>query len=149
MEKYLNGKLISRRNFLDWLLGTSFLVSAAVIGIPYLKFLFPPSKVMEESGSKIPVAKEDEILRGRAKTVLFKNMPVLLIHTPAGFVAVSGICTHMGCFLKWDDLKQQIACPCHKAAFDTNGAVIFGPPPFPLPSYRVEISKGRIYLGGG
>lgn len=139
---------MTRRSALDWLLGGLIALSGLAIGIPLLKFLFPSSKVMEASGSKLSFGRAEDVPPGEAKTVLFRNQPALIIHTAKGFVALSGVCTHQGCFLRWNDAKQQVECPCHEAAFDINGAVISGPPPAPLPEYRVEVSEGRIFLGG-
>lgn len=133
---------------LTWLLGGAIGLAVLSIVVPILKFLFPPSRVMEARGAKVSFGREDEVPEGGSKTVLFRNQPALIIHTAGGFVALSGVCTHMGCFLRWNGSKQQIECPCHEATFDINGAVISGPPPSPLPVYRVEISEGKIYLGG-
>ncbi|HEY4717050.1 MAG TPA: Rieske (2Fe-2S) protein [bacterium] len=140
--------ILNRRDFIDWLGGAGFFVSAWIIGKPLLKFLFPPSNVMEIGGSKIAVAKLDDIPEGRSKTVLYKNVPVLVINTRAGMAAISGVCTHLGCYLVWDYLKQQVACPCHLASFNTKGEVLSGPPPAPLSRYNVEVVNGKIYLTG-
>lgn len=133
---------------MERLLGGLVALSGLAIGLPILKFLFPPSSVMEASGAKVSFGREEDIPPGHARSVLFRNHPALIIHTAGGFTALSGVCTHMGCFLSWNEVKQQVECPCHDAVFDINGAVISGPPPAPLPVYAVEVSEGKVYLGG-
>jgi len=45
--------------------------------------------------------------------------------------------------------KGVIACPCHAAFFTTNGNVISGPAPAPLPVYQVQVEGDQIYVEGG
>jgi cytochrome b6-f complex iron-sulfur subunit len=95
------------------------------------------------------VADEADLPVGKGQVFSVANKPVLVIHTPEGFRALSAVCTHLGCIVYWDEGRKVIACPCHAAFFNTNGAVISGPPPSPLSTLRVEVQGGRIYVEGG
>lgn len=67
---------------------------------------------------------------------------------PQGYLAYSKMCTHAGCPVGlYQELTQQLLCPCHQSVFDVlDGAQpVFGPAPRPLPQLPLKIdSKGFI-----
>jgi rieske iron-sulfur protein len=72
---------------------------------------------------------------------------------PAGLVAYSAICTHLGCTVL-PSLSEQgyIVCPCHASVFDpaADARVISGPANRPLPALPVEVaSDGGVRTAGG
>jgi Rieske Fe-S protein len=62
------------------------------------------------------------------------------------FVAMSNICTHLGCRVRWNDDQRQFFCPCHNASFDQAGEVVEGPPPKPLDRYEVKVEEDQLYI---
>ncbi len=44
----------------------------------------------------------------------------------------SGICTHAGCHVHWNELERCWDCPCHGSQFGVDGAVLNGPAISPL-----------------
>ncbi|HEX2281562.1 MAG TPA: ubiquinol-cytochrome c reductase iron-sulfur subunit [Thermomicrobiales bacterium] len=71
---------------------------------------------------------------------------------PAGLVAYSAICTHLGCTVL-PSLSEQgyIVCPCHASLFDPAAAarVITGPANRPLPSLPIEVSSDGVVRAAG
>lgn len=64
------------------------------------------------------------------------------------FVAMSNVCTHLGCRVRWIADKQGFYCPCHNGVFAKDGTVISGPPPRPLTRYEVKVENGQLFILG-
>jgi len=62
------------------------------------------------------------------------------------YKAFSAVCTHVGCIMS-EVANGTIDCPCHGGQFKvTNGAVVAGPPPSPLPARQVKVVNGQVIL---
>ncbi|RME39856.1 MAG: Rieske (2Fe-2S) protein [Planctomycetota bacterium] len=81
-----------------------------------------------------------------AKMIQVGGKAVVVVRGRKGFAAFSAACTHLGCLVKWDRNKKEFLCPCHGAVFDRNGAVVAGPPPKPLPTYRVKEIGNKVVV---
>ena len=62
------------------------------------------------------------------------------------FHAMSNICTHLGCRVRWIAEQQQFFSPCHNGVFDKHGIVVSGPPPRPLDEFATKIEDGNLYV---
>jgi cytochrome b6-f complex iron-sulfur subunit len=141
---------VSRRGFLRYaVLGFAGLATAVGVLTPIIAYLWPPKQTGTAAGGKVNVASTADLPPGEGQVYSVNNKPVIVINTPDGYKALSATCTHLGCIVYWDGQKQVIACPCHEAFFNTNGDVISGPPPSPLPDYRVQVEGDQIYVEGG
>jgi Rieske Fe-S protein len=62
------------------------------------------------------------------------------------YKAFSAVCTHVGCIVN-KVTNGTIDCPCHGSEFKiTNGAVVTGPAPSPLPARPIKIVDGHVIL---
>jgi Rieske Fe-S protein len=62
------------------------------------------------------------------------------------YKAFSAVCTHVGCIMS-KVADGTIDCPCHGSEFKiTNGAVVTGPAPRPLPAKKIKIVSGQVIL---
>ncbi|MBE0500265.1 MAG: ubiquinol-cytochrome c reductase iron-sulfur subunit [Desulfuromonadales bacterium] len=134
-----------RRKFLAVLLG---LVGAALTGFfawPVLRFLAPAESV--QGAGKVQVAKS-LVPVGEAHLFSFNGRPaVLLQKKPGEFIALTAVCTHLGCIVKWVQDDQELLCPCHGGRFSAEGVVLSGPPPSPLERYPVSLQDDQILIG--
>jgi Rieske Fe-S protein len=62
------------------------------------------------------------------------------------FMAFSAVCTHVGCLCN-QVADGTINCPCHGSKFKiTDGSVVAGPAPAPLPAAKIAVTGGKILL---
>jgi Rieske Fe-S protein len=62
------------------------------------------------------------------------------------YKAFSAVCTHVGCLCN-QVADGTINCPCHGSKFKiTDGSVVAGPAPAPLPAKTVTVTGGKVYL---
>lgn len=62
------------------------------------------------------------------------------------FIAMSNVCTHLGCHVRWVAEQNKFFCPCHNGVFDKYGNVVSGPPPRPLDRYEVKTQDAQLYI---
>lgn len=62
------------------------------------------------------------------------------------YTAMSNICTHLGCRVRWVADRSQFLCPCHNGIFDKQGNVVSGPPPRPLDRYQVRVEDNQLLV---
>lgn len=110
----------------------------------------PPqsSLVMDGVGSWVAVAKEASLPLGAV--IRFETDAIIgyLRHTEAGFVALSGVCTHMACLLQWNGVDRTFDCPCHGSRFLESGQQAPGAPydyP-PLPNIKTKVEQGQVWV---
>jgi Rieske Fe-S protein len=105
------------------------------------------------AGRKDRRAKVTGVLLGAARDIplgggrIFDPERVVVTQPARGrYLAFSAVCTHVGCLLN-QVADGTIDCPCHGSRFRiTNGAVVTGPAPAPLPKRRITIIRGTIIL---
>ena len=69
-----------------------------------------------------------EIRPGEGKTIRLRGERLAVYRDPQGSLhAVSSVCTHMGCLVKFNHVEKTWDCPCHGSRFGVDGAVLDGP----------------------
>lgn len=80
-----------------------------------------------------PQATLDGLSPGQGAIVEHQGRSVAAFRSESGDVfAVSPVCTHMKCHVRWNGLERSWDCPCHGSRFAPDGSVIEGPALQPL-----------------
>ncbi|MBI3915008.1 MAG: Rieske (2Fe-2S) protein [Chloroflexi bacterium] len=139
---------ITRRKFIQTLLGFSIVSTLAGIFIPIVAYLLP-TKAQADAGGPTDVGALADFPVGTGTVVSVNDTPVIIVNTKAGGLkALSAICTHLGCIVAWNDKKNVVESPCHDGLFNpVTGAVVSGPPPRGLPLYELAVKEGRVVIG--
>jgi Rieske Fe-S protein len=137
---------VPRRHFVNILLGTGLLASAASFLYPILRYLAPP-KLPDLAGDAVLAGRVPEMKPNTAKTFRFGTRPGLLVEMAAGeYRAMSATCTHLGCTVQYRPDLREIWCACHNGMYDLNGRNISGPPPRPLEAFEVQVRGDDIFV---
>jgi Rieske Fe-S protein len=77
----------------------------------------------------------------------FEGRKTFVCRDAGGLFAVTSVCTHQGCDVRFVNQGSGFSCPCHGSRFDFAGAVTNGPAGSPLRHYDVCIgSDGRLWF---
>jgi len=134
-----------RRKFLGWCLGGTTVAFVSAAGWSVFRYLAPRPEAI--TAAKVTIS-EQEVLVGEAKFFTFAGSPAVLVRTKNGsLLALSAVCTHLGCIIQWEKEQQDFLCPCHAGRFTPEGNVISGPPPQPLTKLPLAVANGIITIG--
>jgi Rieske Fe-S protein len=88
-----------------------------------------------------------DVRRGDGKVINLDGQRVACSRDDEGNLrALSAVCTHLGCLVRWNGAEQTWDCPCHGSRFRPNGEVLAGPAEEPL--QPVELSTKRKAANG-
>jgi menaquinol-cytochrome c reductase iron-sulfur subunit len=153
---------LSRRQFMAWATAAIGGVITAALGIPAVAYVIGPILGRAEAeewirlgaASKVelgvPTLYKTKIVR-QTGWITSENELSFYVLTEDGreFTAMSNICTHLGCRVRWIDDQEEFFCPCHNAIFAKDGTVVAGPPPRPLDRYEVKVEEDQLFVLGG
>jgi len=138
-----------RREFLDYLLGTSIGATLLAIFYPIVRFMIPP-QVVESAENSVVAGSVKELAVNTGKIFKFGTKPGILVRTASGELkAFSAICTHLDCIVQYRPDTKQIWCACHNGQYNMSGQNVGGPPPRPLEEYVVNTRGDEIVVSKG
>lgn len=162
IKKNNEEKEISRKDFLSTATFTLTGLIGLGLGIPALIYVIGPAIQAEEEQNWIRLGAASKVELGTP--TLFKatieqqtgwivNQEEIsfyvLTENGQDFIAMSNICTHLGCRVRWIEDRGTFFCPCHNAEFAKDGTIISGPPPRPLDRVEVKIENDQLFILGG
>jgi cytochrome b6-f complex iron-sulfur subunit len=134
-----------RRKFLGLCLGGITATLAAAALWPVWRYLAPRSGPGKDEKVEID---RNQVQVGGVHFFSFRGHPAVVLQQKAGeFIALTAVCTHLGCIVKWRPDQEEFECPCHAGRFSPSGKVLGGPPPAPLVSYPVSVRMDKIVIG--
>lgn len=110
----------------------------------------PPTREFQvNQGRWFPVARLSALPPGSA--VAFRAGAIVghLVNLDGELLALSGVCTHMGCLLRWQAAERHFLCPCHGAIFSATGEFQPRRPGTvqpPLPRLQVRVEADQVYV---
>ncbi len=148
---------VSRRSLLNVGLGAAAAAAGLAAGIGIEKAQRPDGTpptppdvplVREASGTWVAVATTSALPLGSVLRFSTPTIVGYVRHTSAGFSALSGVCTHMGCLLQWNNAARTFDCPCHGGRFTEDGASAPGSAVIykPLPPLKTKIEGGSVWV---
>ena len=156
------GKRFSRRDFMafsTWAIGG--LISLGM-GIPAVAYVIGPAVKARENQEWIRIGSAAKVelntptlfktkIQKQTGWIINETELSIYVLTDNGrdYIAMSNVCTHLGCRVRWIADQTQFFCPCHNAVFDEAGEVVDGPPPRPLDRYEVKVEEGQLFVRGG
>jgi Rieske Fe-S protein len=136
-----------RRDFISRIWKVLGLVALAELSFFTINLLKPGKKDLKNKPSSLTkVAGSVEDFQKNSVTPDRINKFFLVRSEDGGFLALSLICSHLGCSVIWDQAKDQFLCPCHSSAFDKFGNVINSPAPRPLDYFPIIIESGKVKI---
>lgn len=140
----------TRRNFVNWLLGTSAAAFVMSVLYPVSRYLVPPPTGESSAASVTLPLKVDDVKPNTGQIFKFGSKPAILVRTVAGDLrAFSAVCTHLNCTVQYRPDLSEIWCACHNGHFDLNGHNVAGPPPRPLDPYVVNVRGTQVVVSKG
>lgn len=134
-----------RRKFLFTVLGGLGALLGAASAWPVFRFLAPMASA--GAGSKVTIPRS-EVPLNKAHFFQYEGKPAVVLQpSPGKFIALSAVCTHLGCVVAWNEKADEFICPCHGGRYSPEGKVLAGPPPSPLPSYAVVLEGDQLKIG--
>ena len=135
-----------RRGFLEVILGSGFVATAAAFLYPVVRYLVPPPAA-DLGADSVVAGRAGELKPNSGKIFPFGSRPGLLIRTASGeYRAVSATCTHLSCTVQYRDDLHQVWCACHNGTYDVSGRTVSGPPPRPLEAFDVQVRGDEIFV---
>ncbi|MFN3431175.1 MAG: ubiquinol-cytochrome c reductase iron-sulfur subunit [Candidatus Sericytochromatia bacterium] len=148
---------LSRRQFFNTAVNAIGAVITAVVAVPVAGYFIDPAlKKASGAANWVKLASASELsttptaftLTAERVEGFMKQKVNATVYAFTGAdgkpVAMSNICTHLGCPVSWTN--NEFFCPCHGSHFNQDGTVKAGPAPKALPTFAAKIENGDLYI---
>lgn len=129
----------TRRKFLEMLGKLSFFAAFGGIFMSTMRFMLP--NVLYEPPTTFTIGTPDDFPPDSA--TFLEDSRMFVFRRQEGLFAISSICTHLGCNVRWEEENNGFECPCHGSSFDENGKNTSGPAPKPLRWLKLTLESDQ------
>jgi cytochrome b6-f complex iron-sulfur subunit len=147
-----NNDATTRRAFVA-AAGVAGVCYAAALGYPVYRYLASPSEMAMGAAvvNEVTLGADYKLPKGKAKMFKFGSSPAVLIHhLDDSWVAMTAVCTHLGCTVQYEPQMDRIHCACHGGVYNAHtGANVSGPPPKPLKLFKVAVNDTGVEVSRG
>ena len=138
------------------IVGTTAAATAAVAAVSVDRLVLRPTAAEPQvaeadmvpvDGSWQRVASSSEVSEGTMHAFDLGSVNGFVRRVDGRVEAVSGVCTHQGCKLWFDQNVDRLRCPCHATSFSPAGMVVTHALPIapkPLPHFEVREQDGVV-----
>jgi menaquinol-cytochrome c reductase iron-sulfur subunit len=152
---------VPRRNLLAWLTVGLGGIATAVVGLPFLGYLF---RMEKRKPPWVDLGPVDQFSADETHPVTFVN-PLstewdgMTANTRVfvrnqgrddrgnhTFLVLSDNCAHLGCPVEWFPQSGLFMCPCHGGVYYANGEHASGPPPRGMFACVWRVNKGQLEI---
>ncbi len=141
------GEQRTRRFFLA-AAGAAGVLYTAALAYPIYRYLASPEEMALSATAVTEVTLKDAQKLPLGSVLMFKfgTSPTMLIHHADGrWIAMTAVCTHLGCTVQYEPQADRIHCACHGGVYNPyTGANVSGPPPKPLKLYKVAVNDTGV-----
>lgn len=139
-----------RQFFLFTVMGaawTTFTLAITAMVLGTVRFMFP--NVLSEPPSQFRVGAKDLYDEPDSVENKFKNdfnVWIVNLRDEKKIIALSTVCTHLGCSPSWLEQERKFKCPCHGSGFYISGINFEGPAPRPLERHAIREVDGVLVV---
>ena len=153
-----SAKSPGRRKFLEVIIGAIGGLMGAAVGVPAIAYIVGPAlKKNTATWLRLGAVSKVQIgvptlfkvtVESQAGWTKSQDELAAYVLTDDGqtYIAMSNICTHLGCRSRWIPEEERFFCPCHNGIFDKHGNVVSGPPPRPLDRFETKLEGDILYI---
>ncbi len=160
MASILEEAAVSRRKFLSRALGLIAALISGAVATPVLGYFLSPAITKgKASAAWQDIGPLEDFPIGKAVAVPFASRERdgwvtkeitravwVLRRSEDNFWVYNPHCTHLGCYVNWQENTQTFNSHCHGGIFAKDGIVLGGPPPRPLDTLDWKVQKGRLQI---
>jgi len=147
---------VDRRKFITTAAAGWAIFAAAFAGLGSILGAFMAPRLDFTKAQKFRAGVPDEYANDSVSEQFKNTEKVWIVRTTEKILAISTVCTHLGCTPNWSENEMKFKCPCHGSGFYgprpgvEPGVNFEGPAPTALPRFKITMADdGQLTVDKG